>query len=75
MILERLIESLPDIPSEIRGTLSEDLLSFVARRTIDSYRANEEGCPLSLAKGDQSDHGPDGPNSRESCQTLIERLL
>lgn len=51
MILERLIESLPDIPLEIRGTLSEDLLSFVARRTIDSYRANEEGVPSVIGEG------------------------
>lgn len=45
MILEQLIESLSDIPPEIRGTLSEDFLSFVARRTIDSHRANEQGVP------------------------------
>ena len=30
MILEQPIESLSDIPPEVRGTLSEDLLSFVA---------------------------------------------
>jgi hypothetical protein len=75
MILEQPIESLSDIPPEIRGTLSEDLLSFVARGTIDSYRANEQGVPSVIGEGDQSDHRSDGPNGRKPCQTLIERGL